>query len=618
MSETEFSALKIDDGKNWTFHCYYSQSSQVIGFSPKAPENLNADGSISLALNPFTMANKPTKATVQLNVYYFRVGGVTKDNNPLAGNFGVNVTYPPDQHKADLHTAIQATLDPTEVVNSPEGSPLQNALTLVFSQVPPAVVQAGPDTEFILTFIYADDKNGFGAMMTRAEAQPPFAVAQGQNASGWGITSYPSDKEPYWTLKPPTGQPIVGTGVQSTVSFQITSLATTFQPGPTIVSISYRGIPGYQEGSFALLVEKLPHVEISSGSFQVVPAQSTLTNGEVSVTLSWTALNATALTLTPPGQDVSGSTSFPTQIAATTDFTLIAEGQRPGNVDNRAFAKCTATVIPPPDVRAWFEPDSVPYGKSVVLKWSSNDADGIYFFTGETDKKTLGKAPDPDPKNQVTVQPEYGINYSAQAFRRKSDGSDQLSKVYQLAFTFAPIEMSFKAEPTSFKTDGGTLSWNVVGAKAVTLQQQPVNAVDSQKVVPQDDTTYELAATWVDGEKFTKSLRVPVLKVQVTKVEARGFKVDRSQSNFLLVAVTIVFHVNDATGGRFHCSSPGQSQDGPMWRESSTQWTAFYSTTISPAPTFSFPFDYSFQGDLLLPATGSGEINETGVKWIGR
>lgn len=280
-----------------------------------------------------------------------------------------------------------------------------------------------------------------------------------------------------------------------------------------------------------------------------------------------------------------------------------------------------AMVLNNTDVLAWFEPDSVRYGQSVVLKWSSNHADGIYFFTGQTDKKTLGKAPDPDPTHQVTVQPEYGITYSAQAFRRKSGGSDQLSKVYQLAFTFAPMEIvCFKAEPTSFKTDGGTLSWNVVGAKAVTLQQQPVNAVDSQKVVPKDDTTYELAATWVDGTKVTKNLTVPVLKVQVTKVEARDFKVDRSNSNFLPVAVTIVFDVNGATGGHFHCSSATGSEYAPMDRakHSSTQWTAFYATTIPPAPTFSFPFDYSFQGDLLLPATGSGEINETGVKWVGR
>jgi hypothetical protein len=317
---------------------------------------------------------------------------------------------------------------------------------------------------------------------------------------------------------------------------------------------------------------------------------------------------------------VSDKRSWPSPaLSETTAFRLQASVSQGGQTVT--LTREVVVLVTSPDVLAWFEPDSVPYGQSVVLKWSSTHADGIYFFTGQTNKKTLGKAPDPDPTHQVTVKPESDTTYSAQAFRRKSGGPDQHSKVYQIAFTFAPMEIvCFKAEPTSFKTDGGTLSWNVVGAKAVTLQQQPVNCVDSQKVVPKDDTTYELVATWVDGTKVTKSLTVPVLKVQVTKVEARDFNVDRSHSNFLLVAVTIVFDVNGATGGRFHCSSPTNSEDAPMERarNSSTQWTAFYTTTIPPAPTFSFPFNYSFQGDLLLPAKGSGEINETGVKWIGR
>jgi len=39
--------------------------------------------------------------------------------------------------------------------------------------------------------------------------------------------------------------------------------------------------------------------------------------------------------------------------------------------------------------------------------------------------------------------------------------------------------------------------------------------------------------------------------------------------------------------------------------------------TFPPTPTFSIPVEYSFQGDLLLPAKGKVEINETGIKWIG-
>ncbi len=346
LTQAEFNALSLD-GSDWTSVPYYSPTSQVIGFSPTGPMSLTPTDDFSLTLNGFALATQPPTATVQLNVTYFRVSGVTAQNIPMMGNFGVAVTFPPDKHDKDLHAAILASLSPDEVVNCPVGGPqLANNLVLRFSPGPsPAVIKAVAGTQFTLTFIYANDANGFGAMMTPAQAQPPvFSVTAGQGASAWTITPNTGAQNPYWTLVPPVGQPIIGTGVQSTISFNISGLVTNFQPGPTVVLVAYDNVPGYQSGTYSIVVEKDPHVEISN--FTVAPAQSSLTGGVANVTLSWTVSDATQLTLQPLGQDVTGQTSWPATITDTTPFTLIAEGQRPGNIDNTATADCTAYVVP--------------------------------------------------------------------------------------------------------------------------------------------------------------------------------------------------------------------------------------------------------------------------------
>jgi hypothetical protein len=276
------------------------------------------------------------------------------------------VTYPADEHDQDLQAAIQVSLSPDEVVNCqadppPPNQPLSNNLTLRFSPGPaPAVINASADTRFTLTFIYADDANGFGAMMTPAQAQPPgFTVTAGTNASGWNITPSTGNESPSWTLSPPAGQPIIGTGVQSTVSFNMNGLVTNFQPGPTLVLVAYQNVPGCKDGTYSIVVEKVGHVEVEN--FVVSPQQPVLENGSATVTVSWTAYYATKLTLnltaaaSPAGPvplaaqpniiDVTGSSSYTAQLTDSTQFELVAEGQSPDNlVNNRYIARDTAYI----------------------------------------------------------------------------------------------------------------------------------------------------------------------------------------------------------------------------------------------------------------------------------
>ncbi|CAE6872728.1 hypothetical protein R69746_08546 [Paraburkholderia aspalathi] len=249
-----------------------------------------------------------------------------------------------------------------------------------FIQVP-----AGDYTTFTLSFVYADDVDGFGAMMTAEQAQPPFSVTPSAETTDWAIKSNTNTQSPSWTLKPPPGLPIVGTGTLSTKSFLIQNLVTNFQPGPTVVSVAYQKVPGYRDGVYSIPVLKLPHVVIES--FKATPEQSVLQEGEdeVKVTLSWQVSDATQLTLQPGSIDVTGLTSKVVSISETTQYTLIAEGQRPGNVDNTAYANCTAYVVPVIDFEA--HPAAVcqsdfPY--PVELSWNASTSDSVTLTSSVT------------------------------------------------------------------------------------------------------------------------------------------------------------------------------------------------------------------------------------------
>ncbi|MEK2607010.1 YncE family protein [Burkholderia arboris] len=367
LTENEFEQLTLD-GSDWNFHLYVDK--KMIGFAPKTQQSLTTSAPLSLSLNDFALAKQPPSTTPTLAVYYFRAYPDQKPE-PTKRNFSVSVLPPPNEHDLDLHPAIAVKLDPAEVVNCPAGgAPLYNELTLILSPGANFIpVPAGSDTAFELSFVYADDVDGFGAMMTAEQAQPPFSVTPGPDTTDWKVKSNTNSQFPSWILQPPPKQPIVATN--SPKSFVIKNLATHFQPGPTVVSVTYQKIPGYRNGVYSIPVLKQPHVAIES--FTATPERSVMQKGgdNVEVTLSWQTSDATRLTLQPGLIDVTGLTSKVVSISQTTQYTLIAEGKRPGNVDNFAYADCTAYVVPVVDFEA--HPASVyqadfPY--AVELSWS--------------------------------------------------------------------------------------------------------------------------------------------------------------------------------------------------------------------------------------------------------
>jgi DNA-binding beta-propeller fold protein YncE len=385
LTAAEFNALTLV-AEGWTSALYSGASGQYVGFTPTAAVSLQpAPATITLALDGFALAQAPG-SSASLQVLAYRVGGVTTSNSfPILGNISV-VFQVPDDNTGDLTTAMQVALTPSEVVTSNNLYPsVANQIVLTFTQDPNApVITADSGTAFTLNFVYADDANGYGALLTVAEGEK-VTVTAAQGTTDWTITPNPNANPPFWTLTPPAG-PLFTEGAGSTLAFDIGALVTTFQPGPTVALIGYSGVKGYKPGSFAATIVKEPHVVINS--FQVSPPQSTLTNGSATVQLTWSTSYATQLTLQPLGVDVTGKSSYSATIGGTTQFTLVAEGQRPGNVDNVASSSVTAQVLP---VINGFTatPESIYVGDfgsgyRTTLAWNVNTNDQVTLTSSTT------------------------------------------------------------------------------------------------------------------------------------------------------------------------------------------------------------------------------------------
>jgi hypothetical protein len=61
---------------------------------------------------------------------------------------------------------------------------------------------------------------------------------------------------------------IGGTGAQLIVAIKFSNVETALQPGPTAMPIAYANVPGYRDGTFALVLNKVAHASIHPGSLR--------------------------------------------------------------------------------------------------------------------------------------------------------------------------------------------------------------------------------------------------------------------------------------------------------------------------------------------------------------
>lgn len=369
LSSSELSDLTVSLA-GWTAKVY--ADTQVICLTPVQNTTLTKGQVLTASVGNFIARETPSGSTAQLYMNFYRAGPVSSGGLPFTYNNIVTLQAPPTG-QLDLHEVLAVSLDNNTIVQSTSEYPkIENALNLVFAPGPnPKIVTAGPNTVLTINFVYASDQYGYGALTTVDNAMN-IEVNAGDNASGWVITPPPKGSQnPGWMLQPPDGQPILGAG--STVDFELSDIVTKFQAGPTLVLISYSGVPGYQDGAFSLVVYKEAHVYIHS--LLASPNPAVLNEGVATVSLSWTA-SASRLTLMPGMIDVTGLNTYKAQIAESTQFSLIAQGR---SASNYASSDIKVDILPVINCIA-ASPQNVYYKDfphDILLDWSVNSNDEV-------------------------------------------------------------------------------------------------------------------------------------------------------------------------------------------------------------------------------------------------
>lgn len=307
-----------------------------------------AGDEINIHINKLTVAKAPAPGGVSLNVNYFRVPPVTVfDTLALPSYFSVVIQAAPGGHE-NLHNVITAELS-TEpyICNTIEGyDPVSNNISFILKALSTSVtVNAGPETVFIVSMVYANGAPGYGALTTPQKVIHEISITPGQNASDWKITKDKDSENPCWRMVPLADKPIVGTGTKSTVQFNISNIITDFKPGPTILTVEYQNVPGYDAGSYPILLTKIQHVSIAD--IYVTPNPSYLDKKEESnVHVQWNVSDAGTMILYPIAENVTGKSFIDTKIQQNTRFSLVAQGRLLSANGNVATKSVNALVLP--------------------------------------------------------------------------------------------------------------------------------------------------------------------------------------------------------------------------------------------------------------------------------
>lgn len=206
-----------------------------------------------------------------------------------------------------------------------------------------------------------------------------------------------------------------------------------------------------------------------------------------SSTLSWTATNATSVSIDNGlgSEPLSGSTSVTP--ATTTTYTLTATGSG-GTVTKQA----TVTVNQPPTIAFSANPTSINTGQSATLTWTTTNATSVTIDNGIGAQALSGS---------FLVNPSSTTTYTLTA--SGASGTRTATATVTVSTPGIP-QVTFSASPSVIAAGGtATLTWSTSNATSVSIDNgigvKPLNG--SAQVNPAQTTTYKLTATGSGGSR---------------------------------------------------------------------------------------------------------------------
>lgn len=189
------------------------------------------------------------------------------------------------------------------------------------------------------------------------------------------VSKQPQGPVPTWFLQPDPngGGAVLGTGESASIALRISGIVTMLPQGLTFAYLSYRDIPGFNDGFYALEIVKVDPVVVSS--FTVDQPLIRYATQPTGVTFDFTVENASHVTVTNTSyaQPTAGTTltdSVQAFVAVSTTYTLIATNFATGQQVAQALEVTVDPdpfhVVPTGTIVMWS-------GSAVPLGWSLCD-----------------------------------------------------------------------------------------------------------------------------------------------------------------------------------------------------------------------------------------------------
>lgn len=221
-----------------------------------------------------------------------------------------------------------------------------------------------------------------------------------------------------------------------------------------------------------------------------------------SATLSWTASNASSVTINPGIGTFAASGSATVSPASTTTYTAVANGAA-GATDSKT--QPITVMTQPPTLSASSDKTTVYAGELVTLTWSAENATAVAV---EPEIEIEGVETFP-LSGTATVSPTQTTTYTFSATGPLGSASQPVA----ITVNHLPPTISLTADRTTILPgESATLSWSGENADSITLDNGIGSVAvpsGSQSVTPSATTTYTATATGQGGTE-TASVTVTV------------------------------------------------------------------------------------------------------------
>ena len=365
-----------------------------LAIAPTATTTFAVGAALTFTISGLAPTGQATSGDLE---FYLAGAGLTDDQ--AAVPIYVNVTNPPKPGNQDLDLLV-GFAERDEVFTGAASGPGNELLLYITNPGSTALVPGGypawgpSPPQFQIDLVCG---SGQGALTDCADAGNISVDLNDDYGNRWkAVDQHKLGDTPYWQVQPDPAGPatVLGTGENATVVISLTNIVTTLPQGLTYLYLSYKDIPGYNDGFFAVEIVKVDPISVSLAA---QPPEVSGANGPTQVTLQLEADNASYVTIpgTSYGKPTTGATftdSLAVEIDGDTTFTLVAANYGTGQLASTsvdvgfvpaplsvpAFAAGPQPVAPGQPVELTFTVVNATYVTIVGTAYQAHLAGGLF------------------------------------------------------------------------------------------------------------------------------------------------------------------------------------------------------------------------------------------------